>query len=262
MNIAAMLPISCTKCTGCSVHNRAVCRVASADAVAEINRISRLRRFKAGEVILAKGDDAGIVGNVVEGIVKLENDAADGTQQIVGLLYPSDFFGRVFADEVRYSYQAATDVTLCCMERRSFEGILARHPRIEHELLVTTLNELDAMRDWAAMVGGRTTMQRVATFLYILARRSINQTCAGAGEPPRLLITIPLNRRDLAAYLGTTRETLSRNIQSLARSGVIQIFDAFHMEVMDEDALADMAGYPEDCLLGGTVVEELETTGS
>ncbi|MBU4527084.1 MAG: helix-turn-helix domain-containing protein [Hoeflea sp.] len=37
---------------------------------------------------------------------------------------------------------------------------------------------------------------------------------------------MPLSRADIADYLGTTPETLSRNIQTLARSKVIRIIDA------------------------------------
>ncbi|MCB1491673.1 MAG: Crp/Fnr family transcriptional regulator [Rhodobiaceae bacterium] len=249
MNIATFTPSACTKCETCIIHHRAVCRAAGPHVLAEFNTISRLRHFERGQTIMAKGDEATIVGNVVEGIVKLENDAADGTLQIVGLLYPSDFFGRVFADNVRFTYEAATDVTLCCMDRLAFEGILARHPEIEHELLVATLDELDAMRDWVALNNCRTTMERVAALLYTLARRSTNQTCSEREATPHPIISIPISRQDVAAYLGTTRETLSRNIQTLVRKGVVNMLDPNHLELVDEAALYKYAGEPDEDLL-------------
>ncbi len=230
-----------SKCDDCTVHHRAVCRAADRNALADLNRISHLRKFGRGQIIQAQGDEAAVVGNVVDGVVKLQNSSAEGKQHVVGLLFPSDFFGRVYAQSSRFSYEAATDVTLCCMNRTAFERFLSDHPQVEHELLVATLNELDAVREWSAVVGGHTTMQRVATFLFILAKRSPNRGC-DKHEAERTIIELPISRRDIAAYLGTTPETLSRNVQAMSRKKIFRIVDARHFELLDENGLIRLAG--------------------
>lgn len=242
MNTVAFSPSRCAKCDVCAVHNHAICRVANEDAVRELNRISRLRNFTAGQVVMAQHENAILVGNVVSGILKLTNTSEDGHQQIVGLLYPSDFFGRAYQKETRFSLEAATDVTLCCMDRIAFEHVLARFPELEHELYISTLDEIDAMREWSALINGRTTMQRVATFLFILAKRSRNLFCAVENESAPHIIAVPISRRDFAGFIGTTPETLSRNIQMLARKRVIRILDSKHFELLCESELAECAG--------------------
>ena len=221
-----------------------MCRVASPEALHELGRLSHLRHFEKGQVVIAQGDEANLVGNVVSGIVKLTNMSMAGQQNIVGLLFPSDFFGRAYAETARFSYEAATDVTLCCVSRHAFEGFLSRHPDMEHEMLLSTLDELDATREWAAMTSSHTTMQRVATFFFILSRRSDHNFC-DAQQRQKLsnrVISLPIGRRDIAAYLGTTPETLSRNIQTLVRKHIIRPIDTNHFELTDSAGLVEHTG--------------------
>jgi CRP/FNR family transcriptional regulator len=135
MNQVAFSPGTCWKCDNCVVHNRSICRAGSDEDVSELCRMSHIREFEKGQVIIAQGDASKMVGNVVAGIVKLTNMSVSGQQQIVGLLFPSDFFGRVYSDHSRFSFEAATDVTLCCIDSHAFEHFLERHRDIEHELL-------------------------------------------------------------------------------------------------------------------------------
>jgi CRP/FNR family transcriptional regulator len=114
-------------------------------------------------------------------------------------------------------------------------------PEVEHELHKAKLDELDAAREWAAITNGHTTMQRVATLIYVFSRRSENQHRRGdAARHP--IVHVPLSRRDIADYLGTTPETLSRNIQMLARNDVIRIVDSKHFELLDAAELIRYSG--------------------
>jgi len=241
MNSAVDVSCLCGKCLNCTVYNRSVCAAASPDAVEQLNRISHMRTFSRGSIIQAQGETSDIVGNVVEGVVKLSNASINGNEHIVGLLFPSDFFGRLFSEESQFSYEAATDVTLCAMNKLAFERFLSDHPKVEHEMLKAKLDELDAVREWAAITNGHTTMQRVATLLYVFSRRSKNQHLE-SGAPSDFVVHMPLSRRDIADYLGTTPETLSRNIQTLARGKVIRIMNAKHFELLNVSELIRQSG--------------------
>ncbi|WP_193178234.1 Crp/Fnr family transcriptional regulator [Oricola nitratireducens] len=248
MNHIVFSPTSCWKCEDCAVSNRSICRAASQEAMQELGRLSHLREFRKGQVIVAQGDDATIVGNVVTGVVKLTKMSVSGQQQIVGLLFPSDFFGRAFSDNSRFSYEAATDVSLCCIDRQAFESFLLRFPEVKHELLLTVLDELDATREWAAMTSAHTTMERIAVFLFILSKRSAGSYCENGTKSERTVIALPVGRRDIAAYLGTTPETLSRNIQTLVRKHVIRPLDANSFELLDSAGLVDHTSESRDDL--------------
>ncbi|WP_052161343.1 Crp/Fnr family transcriptional regulator [Hoeflea sp. BAL378] len=241
MSQAAELSCVCGKSGNCVIYNRSVCAAGSAEDLAQLDRISHQRTYARGSVIQAQGEPCDIVGNIVEGVVKLSSTSVNGDDHIVGLLFPSDFFGRLFAEESRFSYEAATDVTLCTMNKPAFERFLVEHPAIEHEMLKATLDELDAVREWAAITNGHTTMQRVATLLYVFSRRAVNQHAKG-NAPASRIVHVPLSRRDIADYLGTTPETLSRNIQMLARSKVIRNINAKHFELLNPAELIRHSG--------------------
>lgn len=241
MNEAVDVSCLCGKCDSCEIYNHSLCKAGSVDQMAQLNRIARRRTYPRGSVIQAQGEPCDLVGNVVEGVVKLTNVSVGGDGHIVGLLFPSDFFGRLYTEESRFSYEAATDVTLCAINRLAFERFLSDHPAVEHELHKAKLDELDAVREWAAITNGHTTMQRVSTLIYVFSRRSANQNLSpGVNVPP--IVHIPLDRRDIADYLGTTPETLSRNIQTLVRANVIRIVDAKHFELHDTGELIRSSG--------------------
>ena len=51
------------------------------------------------------------------------------------------------------------------------------------------------------------------------------------------VIFIPISRRDMAIYLATTAETISRTIQLLAKQKIIDILDNRHFRLNNLDAL-------------------------
>ncbi|MDP3898110.1 MAG: helix-turn-helix domain-containing protein [Mesorhizobium sp.] len=240
------IPVSApSKCDLCAIHHRSICGIADTPLQAELSRISHIRTFSAGETVLAESESAGIVGNVVSGVLRMVKTMADGRQQIVGLLLPSDMFGRVFADDSRFAVEAATDVTLCCFERAAFEHLLRHNRDLEHNILLSVLDELDAARDWMVLLGCQTVLERVATFMIILHRRVDNQGCSRVTDRGPPCVALPISRRDMATYLGTTVETISRTIQSMVRKGVIRIVDPRTFEIVKLDALIAMSGREE-----------------
>ena len=72
----------------CAVRNRAICADLDDDEIKLLNPIGRRRTLEAGEQLLWEGDDAILVANVIEGILKLSSQTADGKEQIPGLAYP------------------------------------------------------------------------------------------------------------------------------------------------------------------------------
>ena len=209
-------------CATCAVRHRSLCAALTSAEIAGLNRISQRRRFGAGEIVALEGDDAFAHGNVVSGVAKLVRGLEDGREQIVGLLFPSDFMGRPLAPGTGtpHTIQAATVVEMCVFPRRPFDALIAEHPSLERKLLERTLGELDAARDWMLLLGRKTAAERVATFLHTIARRSREVGC-GPGQEGWEGFDIPLTRQDMADFIGLTIETVSRQVTKLRKDGVI-----------------------------------------
>ncbi|UDL90750.1 Crp/Fnr family transcriptional regulator [Mesorhizobium sp. PAMC28654] len=228
-----------TPCDACAVRKNSLCGRVSADLQKELARISHPRTYRIGETVLAEMEATSFVGIVASGVLRMQKTLEDGRQQLVGLLFRSDFFGRVFAGLSDYAIEAASDVTLCCYERRAFERLTERFPQLEHQLMLSTLDELDAARNWMLLLGCQTIPERIANFLLMLCRRSgADEWTAGAN----LSIHVPIGRRDMASYLGTTGETISRVIHEMSRKGIIKIRNAQDFDILNKRQLVRMSG--------------------
>lgn len=236
----SVTPLNCARCASL---NCAICANLGPGAKLELSRIARVRTYRAGETILAESEEMGFVGNVVTGVVRLQKTLHDGRQQIVGLMLPSDIFGRVFAQTSHVAIEAATDATVCCYSRSSFERLFTRFPELEHRMLAAVSRELDAAQDWMLILATQSVPERLATFLLILRNKSLAHSTAVSPT----CVEIPVCRRDLAAYLGTTVESISRAVQQMARVGIIRIGDPQHFEIIDMPRLVALSNHePEE----------------
>jgi CRP/FNR family transcriptional regulator len=229
-------------CETCAIRHRGLCSAASREALVELNRIANRHEYVAGQTIISEDVPVDFVANVVSGIVKLTKTMPDGRQQIVGLLFSSDFVGRAFAKSWEFSAEAASDVELCCLNRKSFEAIIDRHADLKQQLLVSTLDELDAAREWMLLLGCKSAEEKIASFLMLLVRRSINMGCGHQTQPGNPIFELPINRADIADYLGMTVETVSRQISRLKADGIIKLIDIHHYTVPNLNRLAGLAG--------------------
>ena len=101
-----------TDCASCVVRNRAICASLNPEELLLLGKMGRKQRVKAGQTLLWEGDDAPVVANVLEGVLKLVVATADGREQIVGIVFPSDFIGRPFGKESPYSCLLYTSSSL------------------------------------------------------------------------------------------------------------------------------------------------------
>ena len=223
-------------CDTCLVRNRAICSVLDSDEISGLNTIGRRKKVRRGETLIWEGDDAPVVANVIEGMMKLTTATGDGREQIVGVSFPSDFIGRPFGATSANSVTALTDAELCVFTRSSFDSFAKSHPALEHELLERTLTELDRTREWMLLLGRKSAAEKVASFLIEMSRRLGRQSCE-AGSGPASKFELPLSRQQTADILGLTIETVSRQLGRMRDAGIIALPDRRTVEILDREAL-------------------------
>ena len=240
-------PEAHVSCGSCPIRHRAVCALCDARELAELERIKSYKTYPAGSAIIRAGDEMSHLSSIVSGAATLSRTLEDGRRQTVGLLLPSDFIGRPGRATARFDVEAVTEITLCRFERKRFERLVEKTPHIANRLLTMTLDELDASREWAVVLGRLTAREKVAAFLSTLARRSI-----GARDGPSgLAFDLPMTREAMADHLGLTIETTSRQIGALKRDGVIALEGSRRVKVPDMQHLLAEAGDDGD---GGLLV--------
>lgn len=230
------------RCMRCKSLSGTLCGLSDLAGRAEIAAISGQRLVATGQTIMAHGGDARLVGTVLAGVLRVSRTLPDGRERIVALLYPADFFGQVFTDSADFAIEAATDAEICVADRLAFEGVVARHPELARGMLRATTSALAQAREQSLLLSCQTTLERVATYLLVMLERRERMLAELKVRPLKAVAAFMVSRTDVASYLGTTFETISRHVHYLDDRGVISIVDSNHFEIIDRDELLTIAG--------------------
>ncbi|MEE4452412.1 Crp/Fnr family transcriptional regulator [Novosphingobium resinovorum] len=232
-----------SNCDLCVVRNRAICAALDAKELSALNAIGRTRQLVAGESIIWEGEDSVLVANVIDGVLKLSTNTEDGREQIVGVVYPSDFIGRPFGGTTGHGVTALTDASVCVFSRRDFDAFAREHPALEHKLLERTLGELDRTRRWMLLLGRKSAAEKMASFLVEMTERLGGSGCRiDPVHPGRRILTLPFSRQQIADVLGLTIETVSRQFTRLKNEGVIDLPSRREVTILDFETLVAEAG--------------------
>lgn len=223
-------------CSSCAVRRRAICASLTSGEMEELGRMGRRYRIKAGHSLLWEGDEAPTVANVLTGVLKLVVATADGREQIVGLVFASDFIGRPFGKASPYRVTALTDAEVCVFGRQRFDAFAERHPHLQQKLLHRTLDELDRARHWMMLLGRKSAPEKVATFLLDMEER-LPRDAGGDGS-----FELPFGRQQIADILGLTIETTCRQLTRMRSDGVVDLPSRRAVRIADRARVAAMAG--------------------
>ena len=209
------------RCHDCLVRDTSLCSSLSDGELVALSQMGRRRTVPAGQVVTCAGDPVTSYANVVSGALKVAASTADGREQIVGLLFPGDFMGQLFADEASLTITALTPTDLCSFPRVGFERQLDCHARMERMLLERTAASQNEARERMLALARKNAGARVAGFIVQLARHAGTRNAEGGVE-----VTIPISRGEMAAFLGLTIETVSRQLTRLKAAGLVDFVKA------------------------------------
>jgi len=228
-----------SSCAQCSARESAICQSLSDADLDRLSSAGRHQTLQRGQTVVWQGDESLLVGNVIDGVLKLSVTSAEGKDQTLGIMFQSDFIGRPFGAKTQHSVVALTDAHICTFRRSSFDNFARQHPELEHSLLQRTLIDLDRTREWMVLLGRKSATARVASFLLAMSERVGSAAEAGGAEALRF--ELPLSRQDMADLLGLTIETVSRQITALREQGIIETPGRRSIVVLDAERLGDCA---------------------
>lgn len=222
-------------CVNCTARSLTICASLNPQEQADVAEVSTELVFKPRQIVFHEGDDAAYVYNITSGSVALSKSMADGRRQITGFLGPGDFLGFNARASHSVSAETLTDVHVCRFPRRAFHELLARIPPLEHRLLTVATTELEAAQDQILLLGRKTAMERISTFLLMQIERAKTR---GAVANPLIL---PMTRAEVGDYLGLTIETVSRCFTKLRKSNIISLLSADRVCINAPEALSALA---------------------
>ena len=228
-------------CAGCSVRDTAVCGVLQCDDLAEFKNGGTTQRLEAGQPLFHEGDPATQVYNVTEGALKLTKLLPDGRRQVLGFILPGDFLGISLGGEHAYGAEALQRTRMCRFPRARFADFAETHPQLEREVYKLAAHELAAAQAQMLLLGRKSALERVASFLLDIERRQRKANAAPGTE-----VDLPMSRSEIADYLGLTKETVSRVFAELKSRQLIRLVTLNRVALVDREGLFDLAeGYAE-----------------
>ncbi|HEY7688144.1 MAG TPA: helix-turn-helix domain-containing protein [Dongiaceae bacterium] len=222
-------------CADCDIREIGVCSSLQPSELEHVRRIVSTMTLHAGQSAIIEGEPAQDLFNVISGAIKLYKLLPDGRRQITGFLSTGDFLGIAYNDTYAYTAEAITDVKLCRFPRRRLEALLPEHPTLERRLLGEAAHEIVAAQDQMLLLGRKTAMERVTSFLLMLAKRAARM------QKSDTQLDVPMTRTDIGDYLGLTTETVSRAISRLRDDKIISVAQRGQIHVLDRGALERLA---------------------
>jgi len=171
---------------------------------------------------------------VTSGAVRCSRLMSDGRRQIGEFALPGEWLGWDGSETYFYSAEAITDTTLIEYRRKDIYVRAQANAKLTQNVNDILLRRLTATQERIVLLGRKTALERVASFLQDISER------LGKGASDKF--ALPMSRADIGDYLGLTLETVSRTLTHLQREKVIRLEDAHHVRILDPLALSELTG--------------------
>ncbi|HHG73954.1 Crp/Fnr family transcriptional regulator [Persephonella sp.] len=206
----------------------------------EIKKIStyfHLKEYKKNEYIFFEGDEEPGIYIVIDGIVKLIKETADGKTVILRLVTPKEVFGWLVMGESRptstYTAQALVDTKVLYISNQDFLKLLNLYPALAVKITCDASKMLLEAYDRLKSLAAEKVEGRIANLLLELSRK------IGKEEDGKIVIRAPITRQDLAEMTGTTVETAIRIMSKWKKEGIVNT-ERGKIEILDPDYLEDL----------------------
>ena len=186
-----------------------------------------------GEMLHAAGDQVARLFVVHTGRIKLVRSSASGRERLLRVAEPGVVVGEhafLTGEPPEYFAEAATDARVCVFTHSDLDTLVATYPRIALEMMRSLSDRLTGAEHLLSLeradVGAR-----LADYLLGLPEQG------PAGER---YVELPLAKKDIASYLGTTPESLSRALARLQGAGAIEV-SGEQIRILSFDSLEALA---------------------
>jgi CRP/FNR family transcriptional regulator, dissimilatory nitrate respiration regulator len=196
--------------------------------------IAGTRLYARGETIFSEGDQADRFYVVISGKVKIFKLSADGKEQILHIFCAGEPFGEapVFSGkQFPASAEALEKTATLFFPRTAFVDLITSNPALALNMMAVLAERLHRFTDLIEQLSLREVPERLAS--YLLYRRSEN----GAGDT----LELDLTKTQLASFLGTVPETLSRVLARMEKNGLISLAGLRTIAIRDAEGLDMLA---------------------
>lgn len=188
-------------------------------------------QYVKNELLFRFGDKDDTLYIINNGRVRIYSLSESGREQTIRILHPGDFMGEVAVLQTEGYHsnyaEAISETSICRIHKKDLDQYLDRYPEIMRRILSDITKRLQLSEKQTVQVSIEPVEARIIDFLSENVEDEKNHT----------YVTLPMSKKDLATYLGTTPETISRKFLSLEERGLIKRHTQKCVEIFDLDEL-------------------------
>ena len=194
--------------------------LSAGDAAALRKLVCHFRELEPGEDFIRQGDRPDASAIVISGMVARYHTTASGGRQYLSFHIAGDWPDAqgLFIDRMDHAVCAMDRAQLCAIPHSSLISLFKERPGIGFAVWRETLIDAAIFRDAITNNSSRTGTARLAHFFCQLFVRAehVGLTRNGA-------CAVPLSQTQLGETLGMSIATVQRHLQSLRKSGAVEL---------------------------------------
>ncbi len=209
------------ECDDCSMNS--VCQpLVTAKQSINLSESYLHRRIatKTNYILFNQSDPLTDIYAVSSGTFKLCQQTDDNTENIIGLRFPGELIGEdaLYLKTYNYTAIAIGDSSVCKVSVEQMTSCGQLIPEIQQNLIeLLSRQSYVRQRNFQAYIGKKSADSLLAAFLLNIIERNASYTGSDTS------IELPINRNDIANFLGLRSETLSRVFSKFQKDQLIQV---------------------------------------
>ncbi len=193
-----------------------------------------LRNYKKGEIISSFGEKQEGIGILLQGKAAVAKESFSGTRHIMAVLGEGDLFGEINAFAGKNTWPATVSAREDChilfIPREVFfercEKECTWHKNLTGKMMKILSEKAMHLNRKVMYLSMKGMRQKIATFL-------LEQQAASG----KALFSLPMNREEMAEFLGVSRPSMSREMGRMRDTGLIEFFRN-SVKILDRERLA------------------------
>lgn len=229
---------ACRKCKGRYCASKAsIFSVLEERQLKEITDKITNKHYKKGEMIFFEGDASDKFYVINSGKAKIFKYTKEGKEQILYIVGQGDFLGDLSLlkkDELKFNAEALEDLYMCQLTKDDFDKVVRENPEISIKILEVLYDRIFKLENLVQSLSTKDIESRISGLLLSFIK--------DFGVPINNVVRLelPLSREDMANYIGVTRETISRKLNSMQEEGIIELVGNKTIILKDLEYLEDI----------------------
>ena len=181
------------------------------EELTSLTEICSLANYEQGALLFMQGERSKNLLVLVEGLVSVYKNDDKGNEIVIGFFRPFSFIAEpAILKKLPFPSSAVfkTSGSILKIDLEAFEKDFIRNPRISYEIIQSLLNKIQLLQQNIHFNIASTAKEKILHFYK---------------QNPSL--GLELKKYEIAALLGMTAETLSRNIKTLLKEKQLEVLE-------------------------------------